>query len=366
MIIQQSQINLSSQHQLVRQEEEHERLKLWHDGATREAAEQAAQKLSFKSDRVSLSIEAGNAAKIGETSPVVENSQAAEIPDSQDLEDDPKNGWKLNLLRRLVEQLTGHKIKVVRASDLHRVEESGTVPPDQPLAEQSAAAESENLGWGLSYQYQHLTQEAEQTSFKASGVVKTADGREIDLSVQLNMSRSFSSYESIDIRAGDALKDPLVVNYAGTAAELGSTELQFDIDLDGQPDPFKFVAPGSGYLALDKNSDGVINDGGELFGPATGQGFAELAAYDQDANNWIDENDDIYSRLRIWTRDAENNSQLLALGQKGIGAIYLDQVATPFSLNDSQNKQQGQIQSSGIFLYESGLAGTIQQLDLVV
>ena len=41
---------------------------------------------------------------------------------------------------------------------------------------------------------------------------------------------------------------------------------------------------GSGYLALDKNGDGTINDGSELFGTRNGDGFADLAQYDEDGN----------------------------------------------------------------------------------
>jgi hypothetical protein len=48
-----------------------------------------------------------------------------------------------------------------------------------------------------------------------------------------------------------------------------------------------------------KIKDGRVNDGRELFGPITGDGFAELAAYDDDGNNWIDENDGIYDNLSI-------------------------------------------------------------------
>jgi hypothetical protein len=48
-----------------------------------------------------------------------------------------------------------------------------------------------------------------------------------------------------------------------------------------------------------KIKDGRVNDGRELFGPRTGDGFAELAAYDDDGNNWIDENDGIHDNLSI-------------------------------------------------------------------
>ncbi len=369
MIIQSSQIAMNSQHQLSKYEEEHESLQLWHNKGNEEAARGAVQGLIFKSDKVSFSTQVSSV----EQQTLISHSpakKADEITDSMDPEKDIQHGWKLQLLKRLVENLTGKSIKVLKASDLRPPEEPVTAVAPEQIAEQTGEAtppvENESVGWGLHYNYQHSYHEEEQTSFNASGIVKTADGKEIDLSISLNMSRSFTSHESIDILAGDALKDPLVINYAGTAAQLDQTDLQFDIDLDGELDQLNFVAPGSGFLALDRNGDNVINDGSELFGPTSGNGFNELAKFDLDQNNWIDENDDVYNKLRIWSRDSEGNSQLVALGQKGIGAIYLDNIATPFSLNNSQNEQLGQVQSSGIFLYESGQTGTVQQLDLVV
>jgi hypothetical protein len=131
-------------------------------------------------------------------------------------------------------------------------------------------------------------------------------------------------------------------------------------------DQIAFVGPGSGFLALDKNSDGRINDGSELFGPTTGSGFGELAVYDQDKNGWIDENDSIYDRLRIWTRDANGQEQLLGLGQAGVGAIYLGNIDSPFLLKNADNQLQGQVKNTGIYLKEEGGVGTVQELDLVV
>lgn len=64
------------------------------------------------------------------------------------------------------------------------------------------------------------------------------------------------------------------------AASLTERDFAFDIDLDGHADQIAFVGTGSGFLALDRNGDGEINDGSELFGPESGDGFAELAAYD--------------------------------------------------------------------------------------
>ena len=217
----------------------------------------------------------------------------------------------------------------------------------------------------MSYDYYETHYESEQTSFSAQGVIKTADGREISFNAQLNMSREFMSQQHISLRAGDALKDPLVVNFNGSAAELTQRDFSFDIDADGRKDQIAFVAPGSGFLALDKNGDGQVNDGNELFGAQSGNGFADLAKYDDDHNQWIDENDSIYTKLRIWSRDAQGNDSLLGLGQQGVGAIYLGHIGTSFDIKSSANELQGQVKSSGVFLNENGSVGTVQQIDLV-
>lgn len=117
---------------------------------------------------------------------------------------------------------------------------------------------------------------------------------------------------------------------------------------------------------MDKNNDNKVNNGKELFGPQTGKGFQELSEYDSDNNGWIDENDDIFDKLRIWTKDSEGNDQLFALGQKGIGAIYLGNVDTSFDIKDSLNQMNGRIQKTGLFLKECGTVGTIQHIDLAL
>lgn len=56
----------------------------------------------------------------------------------------------------------------------------------------------------------------------------------------------------------------------------------------------------------------------------------------------------------------------MALGEKGVGAIYLNHLATPFSIKDGNNELLGQVRDSSIFLGDDGSVGTIQQIDLAV
>ena len=62
--------------------------------------------------------------------------------------------------------------------------------------------------------------------------------------------------------------------------------------------------------------------------------------------------------------DASGKSTLIGLGKAGVGAIYLGSSDTEFSLNDIHNNTNAVIRKTGMFLYENGMAGTVQQLDL--
>lgn len=279
----------------------------------------------------------------------------------------PQDELRMQILIRVFEELTGEKIRLISPDELQFDEQTGSVEEIRVLAEQRVDGGAGRAGFGIEFDYHESHYEFERTSFSATGIIVTKDGREISFAVDISMTREFMQERNVSLRAGDAVvKDPLVINFAGDAADLTQDRFSFDLDVDGRPDQVSFVGPGSGFLALDGNGDGVINDGGELFGPRTGQGFGELAAHDSDGNLWIDEDDPVYDRLRIWTRDAQGNDLLMALGKAGVGAIYLGRLETPFSVKDGANVLMGQVASSGVYLREDGAAGTLQQIDLVV
>lgn len=102
-----------------------------------------------------------------------------------------------------------------------------------------------------------------------------------------------------------------------------------------------------------------------MFGPKSGDGFADLAAYDDDKNQCIYAGDEIYKQLRIRQRRGDGSQQLFALGDKNVGAIYLGHLTTPFQLRDMANQALGEITSSGIYLTEQGKAGSLQQLNFI-
>lgn len=219
----------------------------------------------------------------------------------------------------------------------------------------------------FSYSSQYYYEETENTSFTTQGTVKCADGREINFNLNVEMSRSFQEYYEENISfTQTSMCDPLVINLNGNIADLSDQTFLFDIDGDGQMDEINRLAAGSGFLALDKNGDGVINDGSELFGTKSGNGFADLAAYDTDHNGFIDEGDEIWDKLKIWVMDENGNQQLYSLAEKGVGAICLQNNATNFAITDENNQTKGMIRSTGVFLYENGNVGTVQHVDLAL
>lgn len=232
----------------------------------------------------------------------------------------------------------------------------------------SAAIEAEQsspTSTVLNYNESFYYSEQETTSFSTTGKVVTADGREISFNLDMQMSRSFESYYESNYTKTLNFCDPLVINLDGDIAEVSDQKFLFDLDCDGEEENISFLNSGSGYLALDKNGDGQINNGSELFGTKSGDGFADLLHYDKDGNGWIDENDDIFHKLVIWSKDENGKDVMYKLADKGVGAICLQNVSTNFALNSqADNSTNAMIRKTGIFLYETGDVETVQHLDM--
>jgi len=361
MQISSSTVTMASQHSYTEVTKSTESLKTWND---KENVPVDQVNSSTKGiDTLDLSLEAKNLQLNGSGSITeVKSEEDSAFPLSE------SDKRKIKLLQDFIKSLTGKKIKFIHPKHIQiqdpkydfNIKNSTTLNPQQTQSPQ-------NPGWGLIYNKSVIHYESESTSFSAQGSIKTEDGRDINIDLQLNLSREFLSQNELSIRAGDAVQiDPLVLNFDAPTASVTEEKYQFDIDANGTVDQISFAGAGSGFLALDLNNDGIINDGNELFGPKSGNGFSDLAAYDTDKNNWIDENDAIFDKLQIWSKDADGKDYLFALGEKGIGAIYLGNISTSYALKDGNNQTDAQLQRSGIFLNESGTAGTIQHIDLLV
>ena len=281
----------------------------------------------------------------------------------------------MQTLVRMIEAITGMPVRLLDMEDMG----DGSPPPDtpgNPATESPPAAPPQtdrttrngSAGWGMVYERESTRLDTEQLAIQAQGRVVTADGQEIafDLSVQMQATRV--THSSTRLSAGDAvLKDPLVIHFDGPLGDLRDARFDFDLDANGKNEAMPFVGQGSGFLVLDRNANGQVDDGRELFGALSGDGFADLAAFDDDRNGWIDEGDAVFDRLQVWRMDAQGNTRLQGLSAAGVGAIHAGATPTDMALSaQPTGPQLGQLRSTGVYLSHSGQAGWVQQIDLVV
>ena len=219
--------------------------------------------------------------------------------------------------------------------------------------------------WTVKTTYSSSFTEKECTTFSSTGSVKTADGRELSFNLDMSMSREYMEKHSISYVTDYSaiLTDPLVINLKDNPVSVSDQSFLFDIDGDGKDETIARMNSDSGFLALDKNGDGIINDGNELFGTKTGNGFKELSEYDSDGNGWIDESDEVYEKLKVWITDENGNDKLISLKEADVGAIYLGNAKTTFNVTDDTNDLKARVRSTGVYLHEDGSAGSVQQVD---
>jgi len=159
-------------------------------------------------------------------------------------------------------------------------------------------------------------------------------------------------------------EDPVIISLDGSAFPLtgAANGVRFDFYGLGKPELMSWTAAGAdvGWLALDINRDGRIDNGSELFSNVTPQpgkagahlGFKALAVWDQpnfggNGDGWITAKDYVFSRLRVWV-DSNHNGisdplELLTMQQAGISAIsvhYLPDNWTDSYGNRFQNRAQ--------------------------
>ena len=172
--------------------------------------------------------------------------------------------------------------------------------------------------------------------------------------------------ETPDTGPAENRTSPIVIDLDGDGIEtLDIGASYFDLDGDGLSEMTGWVSPDDGLLVHDRNGDGRISNGTELFGNhsilSNGQtaenGFQALAEYDNNGDGVIDAQDASYSVLQVW-RDLNGNGisdigELQSLADAGVLSISTGY--TNSAHTDSHGHQHRQI---GTVMLANGTAST--------
>jgi len=169
----------------------------------------------------------------------------------------------------------------------------------------------------------------------AGGAAEPAEGttsaatQSFSFNIQLEFKFEFSA--QIQVQAAEVQQgDPIVLDLDGDGIELTShaNGARFDLLGDGTPVNTAFVTGGDAFLAIDRNGNGTIDSGKELFGEQNGasHGFAELAKLDSNGDGVINRLDNDFDKLVLF-RDNGNGrteeGELISLEEAGIAEISL-------------------------------------------
>ena len=216
----------------------------------------------------------------------------------------------------------------------------------------------------------HAYHQKQTIDFSASLEIQTPN-KSFEMDISISFTQEFYEIHSSSLAIDNSMfTDPLVINYdedVNPFDNLSDLKFEFDLNNDGEDDLIPLLKQGAGFLALDRNNNGKIDNGTELFGAESGNGFKDLAVFDEDNNNWIDENDAIFNQLKVWKKDDSGDAKLVSLIDLNVGAIYLGDVQSGFRYQSALDKTEAVQHSNGIFVKEDGSGlGVVNSLDIAV
>lgn len=293
--------------------------------------------------------------------PKTDKTQNQSTSDTEENEEDCKQFSALHTIgqvKKILEQLVSGKLTEWLSSEqsdltalCHQVQGDGAgasmsndtdskpPPAQRPASDQVL----------VNYRYQQLS-----ASF--TGEVSLSDGTSMQWDFQF--AHVESEFNFVLQRAAE-VKDPLVLSLDGSFRATGQW-LNFAMSAD-TPGRLDKLSGAQYYLVHDKNQNGKADDGSELFGPNSGQGFAELAQLDDDGNGFIDAADRAFHQLYAW----QPEQGLRTMSDLQIGALSVTSASTQFDYYQQQ-QLQARLTRSGVALTTNRQVGLLQQVDFTV
>ncbi len=215
------------------------------------------------------------------------------------------------------------------------------------------------------------------------GEGKTLNSSEINSSLQ-KLEKTLDNDNYFE-EAGRTTRpvDPLVLDISGEGLKTAELEqgTYFDLNNDGFRERTGWITDGSALLALDKNNDGTINNGNELFvdgatlqnGSVATSAFQVLAQYDSNNDGIIDTNDDIFERLIVWT-DYNSNGlcetyEMYSMDDMGIISIAIPSSRARANINvqnSTYTNRRGEELLIGEFLFDNDPSDSIPVDNFIV
>ncbi|MCF9047178.1 AHH domain-containing protein, partial [Acinetobacter nectaris] len=143
----------------------------------------------------------------------------------------------------------------------------------------------------------------------------------------------------------------------------------FNLNNEGTKEKTAWIDTEDGLLVLDKNADGKIDTGNELFGNYTqlqsgknaDNGFDALADYDLNHDDQIDEQDDIYSKLQVW-QDINHNGKVDQGELRSLSEVGITSIRTNYDNNATIDEFGNAHKQTSSFTWKNGETGAIDDV----
>ena len=279
--------------------------------------------------------------------------------DELDINEDNHLSVKQRMTLLLLKKFFGFDAELFDPRELQEAQESGEKAAEEVREATQRRPARESNTW-VDAGVRRTIEVKEQVEFEAQLTARVDDGQggtvEQKVSVKLRTSREFFQQEEATLQAGNRpKKDPLVLDLTGEGIDLTGVEdgTVFDLDADGVAERAATVRGGTGLLWMDRNGNGQLDNGSELFGDFDGaaDGFDALAALDANGDGRVNMNDASFDQLRVRLNNG-GQTQDLSMEQAGVASLELQNQKLPASLGESAS-----IDAVGVFQRTDGSLG---------